>query len=395
MAFSAIARTLGTKTQVSAGTFTQPNLTTDCYPCANQRLTIDTITVENPEYTGTIHKPGPAVVGSTASVTFTQMLRGPGGVTPPAAGVFVPGRWMKAAGFTENILAAAIPVAAEVLGVGSTTTMAKLGTTAVGTVDLYKGLALNLSDNGVGYLKQLTAIRSYLATKDAALFETLGIAPAANYQIPKQLAYQLSGAAPTDTLSMSAWLGKIRYDLVDMVPTGMKINMPAAGRNPSALPSIEWTFEGKVQLWADEDAPVITPLGNPPPLRDGDFAIAGLKLGGSSATIDMGIRAAYPDNPNFADGYEAGVIVETQRSATFQLNHNLKAVVDFHAIAQAQSNQGFWAQWGLGSGASVMINVPNGRLKFPSPGDGTEFLDQAIEMLIDDAVKAINVVYSY
>ena len=394
MALRSLNTAIAIKTQSAAGTFTQPSSSTDTYPCANVRPSIETITGQNPEYLGTIHRPGDIVFGSRASLTFQTVLRSPGGSSPPAAGAFIPGRLFTAAGFTENILSTAVPASAEAGSAGTTTTFT-LGAGATGTADLYNGLAISLSDNGSTYLDKLAGIRDYSASKVATFFETLGSAPAANYQIPKQLAYQLSSSPPTETLSISVWMDGVRYDFVDMIPTGMRINVPVASRDATDPPTIEWTLEGNYQAWADEAAPSVTALGNPLPFRDGDMWIGGKALGGSSFSIDLGITAAYPPNPNNASGYEAGLIVETNRSASVALNHNLKSVIDFMALADAQSTMGLWAQWGSAAGSAVMVNVLNARAKYPNPDNGGQILAQTLDLLIDDASKAISVVFMY
>lgn len=77
------------------------------------------------------------------------------------------------------------------------------------------------------------------------------------------------------------------------------------------------------------------------------------------------------------------------------LNHNLKSVIDFMALADAQSNMGLWAQWGTAAGSAVMVNVPDARAKYPNPDNGGQILSQTLELLIDGSSKAISVVYPY
>ena len=178
MAFLSTNTAIAIAVQSGPGVWTQPSNSTDIYPCGNVRVALEPITAENPEYLGTIHRPAPFMLGKKASVTITMPIRPPGGASPPSAGAYIPGRVLRAAGFTENLIAAAIPPSAEAIGVGSTTTMAKLGSTAAATSQLYKGLALLLSDNGASYNRRLTSVRNYTSGKDATLFETLGAAPA-------------------------------------------------------------------------------------------------------------------------------------------------------------------------------------------------------------------------
>lgn len=398
MALASAYTAVAIKAQAGAGAFTQPSSSADTYPCANARPKFDPITAQSPEYLGTIHRPGDIVLGSRASLTFQIVLRGPGGSVPPAAGAFIPGRLLVAAGFTENILSATVPTGgAEAIGgsPAATTSSLALGASAVGTADLYKGLALNLSDNGSGYLKQLTAIQNYTSGKVASLFETLGAEPAANYVIPKQLAYQLSAAAPSTYLSVSVWLGGVRYDFADMVPTSVRFNVPTSSRDSQDFPVIEFTLEGSYQAFEDEVPPTVTALGAIPPYRNGDFWLANKALGMSSFSCDLGIQAAYPPNPNFASGYEGGQIVETRRSAQVTLNHNLKSTIDFWDKFDQQTNVPLWAQWGYGAGSSIMFNIPRARIVPPDPDNSGQLVTQQINMLIDDASRAVNLIFPY
>lgn len=381
--------------QASPGTWVQPSNSTDLYPATSARLQIEGITAENPEMTGTIHKPGAIVLGKRVSLTIGIVMRPPGGSTPPMAGTFIPGRLLRAAGFTENLISAAIPVAPEALGVGSTTSMAKLGSTAAATANLYKGLSLQLSDNGATYNRQLTAIRSYEASKEAGLFEVLGAPPAANYQIPKQLAYQLSAAATPPSLAISVWYDGFRYDLIDMAVSSLRFNFPATTRESTDYPVMEFTLDGDLYATADEATPLIPALGGIPSFKDGDFWIANKALGGSSFTCDMGITVGYPPNPNRASGNDPAQIVETRRSVQATLNHQLKATLDALALADAQSLQGLWAQYGYTAGGMVMFCVPNARFSYPNPDNSGQFVTQTVDLLIDDADKGICLSFPY
>lgn len=395
MALRSTFTSVAVAVQSGPDSWTQPSSSTDTLPCGNARLTFNSVTAENPEYLGTVHRPGDFLLGKTAQVTFTLPIRPPGGASPPSAGAFIPGRFLRAAGFTENILSAAIPVSAEALGSGSTTTAAKLGSTAAGTAQLYKGLALNLSDNGSGYNRQLTAIRDYTSAKLATLFETLGTTPAANYQIPKQLAYQLSASAPNINLAISIWFEAVRYDLINMVVSSCRFVFPASTRSATDFPAIEITLDGDFYAWADEAAPAIGALGAIPVFKDGDFWISNKALGGSSFSVDLGIQVGYAPNPNKQNGNDAAQLISTKRTAQLTLNHNTKATVDFMALADAQAQNGLWAQYGYTAGNMVMFNIPNGRLMIPNADNGGEFVTQTIDMVIDDADKAINLVYTF
>lgn len=395
MAFRSQFTAVAVAVQSSVDTWGSPSSSTDVFPCANVKLSKESILAENPEYLGTVDKPGDFVLGQKVSLTLSIPLRAPGGSSPPSAGAFIPGRFLKAAGWTENIISSAIPAAPEALGVGSTTTAAKLGSSATGTANLYKGLALTLSDNGTGYNRQMTAIRGYDATKLATLAETLGAIPAANYQIPKQLAYQSGASGTPPVLSLSVWYDAVRYDLINMTVSGLKFNFPVSTRNSTEYPMMELTLDGDLYAFADQAAPLVGALGGIPTFKDGDFWIANKALGGSSFSVDMGIQVGYPPNPNKASGNDAAQITMTKRTAQITLNHNLKATIDFEALALAQSQHALWAQYGYVAGGLVSFIIPNGRFAYANVDNGGEFISQTLDMLIDDSDKAFNLIFTF
>ena len=110
MAFSSTKVAVAIATQAVPGTFVAPT-NADLYPCSNASIDLAGVTTTNPEYTGTVQQNGDIVVGRTASITFTMFLRPPGGATPPALAAFVPGRVLRNAKFTENVISTAIPPA--------------------------------------------------------------------------------------------------------------------------------------------------------------------------------------------------------------------------------------------------------------------------------------------
>lgn len=381
------------KTQTGSDVWAAPGAA-DLFPCASVKPNFESVLAENPEYTGTIDKPGDFLIGERVSVQISIPIRPAGGTEPPVADAYIPGRFLRAARFSEVILSAPIPAAPEAVAAGTEST-ATLGAGAAATADLYKGLALHLSDNGAAYNRQLTAIRSYSAAKVATLPEVLAAAPAANYQIPKQLAYQSGAAGDPPLLSTQIWYHKCRYDLINMAVSALKFTFPTSSRNTTDFPMMELTIEGDVHGWADEDAPLIGALGAIPIFKDGDFWVANKALGGSTFSTDMGIQVGYPPNPNKKSGNDAPQITQTKRTANLTLNHNLKATVDFRALATAQAQHALWAAYGYGPGSMVMFLIPDGRLTYPNPDNSGEFVTQTIDMLIDGSDRAVNLIFPY
>lgn len=395
MALKVNETSLALDLQVAANTFANPD-TSDLMPIANVTLAENGVTVQNPEYTGSVHKQGDIVAGSNVTLSFDVMLRPPGGADVPAADTFLPGRLLRMAKFTESRVAAAIPAAPEALSAGSTTG-ATLGAGAAGTTDLYKGLLIHLSDNAGGTKpNSMTAIKAYTSGKVATFAETLDNAPAANYQIPKQLAYVRD---VTDTKppygSFRVWLGGKRYDLIDMSITSFSIPVQTSTRDQANLPIIRVSLSGDVFATADEAVPPIPSLGAVPLFRDGDFWVANKSVGGSSFSLDFAARSAAPPNPNRPNGSDPVELVELRPAANLSLQMYLKATFDPRSLAQAQTYHSAWARWGYTSGGVVSILVSEGRFNFPSPESGGDFWQEGLPMLIDVAAKNISIVFPY
>ncbi len=377
------------------GTFNTPNTTTDLLQCANLTVTVNGITQAITEYLGSIHAPGPVVLGSTLDISGKIYLRGPGGTTPPAAGAYVPGRILRMASHSETIISAAIPAAPEALGAGGTTTSATLGATAAATADLYKGLMVFLAQLGVGSLGA-TMIRSYSAAKAAGLAITGGSAfTGTNYQIPKQLAYQISPASVVPTGSISVWLGSRRFDGVGMAITSFKYNFPTASRTLTELPSIEFTMSGDLYADADQAAPVITPGLAIPPFHGGQFWVANLQLGGSAAVVDFKAQAAYPPDANKTTGNGPAQLAKTERSVSLTLNQVLKATADFKAIADSQAQIPTFLQYGSATGNMFGFIVTDARANYRSPTASGDFYSTSGDLYSDGANREISLVIPF
>ena len=105
-------------------TFVQPSASTEVMPVSNVNLNIQGVTVQNEEYTGSIHRNGNEVIGKNVTLSFNVYLRPPAGGAVPGANAFLPGRILQAAKFTENRVSTAIPAAPEAIGANPTTSSA-------------------------------------------------------------------------------------------------------------------------------------------------------------------------------------------------------------------------------------------------------------------------------
>jgi hypothetical protein len=380
---------LGIAVESVAGTYVAPT-TNDLIRVSDLRISINGITVNINEYTGSIHRPGPVVLGKTFEVSGRVFLRGPGGSTVPAANAFVPGRIIRAAGFDETVQAAAIPAAPEALGAGSTTTVANLGTTAAGTLGIYKAMGVLLAALGT-MPKGMAMIRSYSAAKAALLARTAGSTITGNYQIPKQLSYRLNASATPPSLSASCWYGGRRYNGNGLAISSFRINIPTASRDSQELPSIEFTLSGDLESDASETAPIPPAVLAIPPFRDGNLWINNTQLAGTSLTIDLGAEVGYPPNPNRPSGNDPAQLVGTTRTVNFTIAQTLKATFDQIALADAQGYLAMEAGWGLGTGNSFGVIVTDARLNYANPDNSGPFVNLTGEAYVDDADRTIGI----
>ena len=197
--------------QTARGTFDACSTADLVTGFSNCRLAIDGITVADDTYTGSVFTNADAIAGKRVTLSGNLKLKPPSSL--PAADAFVLGRILQAAKFTELRVATAIPASAEAVGVsGNDTTHLALSTGATGTDDLYNMYPILNETAGAAYKDQLTMIRDYVgSTKLAELMETLGGAPADDYQIPPFLGYyrDVTSAEP-DVLSCELWIDGFR-----------------------------------------------------------------------------------------------------------------------------------------------------------------------------------------
>lgn len=364
---------------------------------ANMDFRPNPITAQNPEYTGSIDKKGQIILGATWDISFDILIRGPGGTAPPAPDAFLIGRVLRSLGFTESVVATAIPAAAEALGTGSTTSVAALGLSAAATDDIYTGQAIQLATLGtIGQAASLAMIRDYVGTgKLASIAQTAGAAYAGNYQIPRQLAYTNAATGTPPLLSITGWKGARRFDFVDMVPSRASITFPTSAVGSSDYSKISVGFTGTLNANSDEAAPVVTTSLAIPPFRGGKLHIDGVAMGGSSISIDLGVRAGFPPNPNKASGSDPAQLTERSRTVSLTLTQVAKAVKDFIAAAETQDNHYLQGLYGLASGNYCGFMVNGMRFNFPTGTDISEFLGETIEGYVDDADKTISIVFPY
>lgn len=385
MALKSNATALAFTKQVSRDTYNEPNDTTDlALGLANCRLNIQGITVADDSYTGSIFRNADAVAGKRVTLTFDVKLKPPSSL--PAADAFVLGRLLQAAKFTELRLATAIPASAEaVAGSGNTTTVCALGTSANGADDAYNGYPLIISDNGSSYKERLTMIREYTdAGNLAELMETLSGAPAANYQIPTFIGYvsDFTSAEPP-VLSAKLWMGGYMIEMVNCGVTGCRMLLPTSTKDQAQFPRMEFTLDCTIYATSDEATPTITAIGAPPLFKDADLWFNKAEVGTSDITIDFGLQADNPPNPNQVDGTDAPELSGGTITANLTIQKYLKATLDTLGLADAQAYHPLFAQWGNGAWNTVQLGIRYGRLNFPNTDLGQGVIMEQLGMFVD------------
>jgi hypothetical protein len=396
MAHSSNVTALAVVKQPVAGTFFAPTVPAALMPISNLRPQIQSQTIDNDEYTGSFALNAAQVSGKTVTMSFNIKVRPPSGNAVPAADAYLPGLILQAAKFTEVRNTAAIPAAPEavVAGAGTTTTSATLGAGAAATLDLYKGFPIELSDNGTTVAKRMSAITGYTAGKVATLAETLALAPAANYQIPRFLGYyrSIDSSAPP-LLSLRGWYGGNRYDMRDVAVTGLRLVVPTSTSDGAAWPEFEVTISCIIADYVAEAAPAVPVGGTTPFARDGDQHLNRFRIGARSFSLDLGITSERPPNLNEADGSEASQLISTRASATLERQHYAKSVFDTLALADAQTQVPFWTQYGTGLGGIVGIVIPACRLSHPSTDLGGTFVNESGDLLIDAFDRGVGIYF--
>lgn len=400
MSFRSANTALAVAVQADNETRATISTSTDVFPIANLRPSNQVFTQANPEYIGSIHKPGDFVLGRESNIAFDVIARGPGGSAVPAANAYQPGRILRTAGFVEIVLAAAITgTLASASNAGDTTTVT-LAAGASAVDDFYVGYVIQFSDiaSGTGFASTSQIIAYNGTTKVATLGEKLATAPAADYTIPPQLIYRLASAAPEVYLTYDYWLDKKRYKQQHGVANQFQFTVPTSSRGNTALPTMAVGLQGEIDEnddEADETSPAVTPGGSAPPFRNGKLILNGIAVGGASAAYQHGIQTDAPPNPNKPGGADATVVVETRRSVDLNLNENLLTVQDRNALANLQTDVPLMLAYGNVAGKTVYMCVPAGRLNFSAPDPSGNFVTNQTSLFIDGAEKAVAISYPY
>lgn len=386
--------------QASAGIFTAPVAATDIMAVSNLTNGDELISAADPTLSGAIWDVSRIYLGKTSTVGFTIPLRGPGGATPPAAGAWVPGRALRAAGFTE--LRQATAITAEVLVAGSTTSALSLATTQPSVDDAIVGIPIQQAAIGtVGTVKGTSLVTDFVgASRLASISDTI-VAPAAgaSYTIPAYLTYVLGTlTTPPPLLSISVWRDKVRYDYRDCVVASFMFDCPVANEQNTTFPSVEFSFRGVFVGKYDDTTPAVTQsILNvlPPANRGGKFTLDRVKLGHASmrvgATADTG-AASNANQDSGQDGYDI-----LSGSRTVELDLNAMNVTDFDLEARITNQTIISAAnlWGAGAGNRFGLSVANMVLDPVSQGDRNGYVSLSGGGAMTDVDKSMALTVFY
>lgn len=392
--FSSRKRAMAFNNQIAPGT---PIALTsaDCIDVSSCNYAPRSRTSEDPRYTGSIHRPGDQLTGVSWDVTFEWLIHGFGGALP-VANAFLPGRILQAWSFTEQRLATAVGPEGYTTG---TTTAATLGSLASATANAYKGMAANFDSIGVSPAG-LAMIQDYTSGKVATLARTRTMAATGNYTIPAQLAYTLSASEPANPSSITIWDGDNggsgrRMNFRDMRPTAATIELVTSSRDGgSSFCKLTGTFSGDLDSETEEAPPTVSTAVAIPPFLNGQQDVANAQLGGSSIKIDLGIQSGYPPNPNQVSGSDPGLVTATKRKVSIDLNAVRQSVIDFNALALAQTAAPIQALWGLNPAGNYMgLMIDAARFDYRTPNEGQDFIATSGDAWIDGTDRAISLAF--
>jgi len=364
--------------QVLPDTFVQPSLATDLIAVSAPTNTPEGITADDSTATGTVWETNRILLGKAATVGATVPLRGPGGVAPPAANAWAPGRVLQSAGWAEIRKATANTSALAAVGTATTLTLAN---TENATDDFLVGAPIQHTVIGTGF-KATSLVTDYNGTtKVATIGETMGTnaASGSNYTIPAFLLYQLGTlTTPPPALSISIWRDKKRYDYKNWTPSSLAINIPVANEANTGFPDMTFSGRAVVVAVVDESSPVLpSALLQVPvaPARNGKFYLDRVKLGHQSLAFTESATVGAQSNQNQAYGQDAFDILSGSRATAIDLNQMNVSDFDLHAREDAQTVMPVMSTWGVGAGNNWGFVQPAIALDPFAPGDRNGYVN--------------------
>lgn len=226
--------------------------------------------------------------------------------------------------------------------------------------------------------------------------EELGAAPAANYQIPKQLSYMRSVDSSTPPyVPLEVWIDGDHFQLVDCRLTALQWVVPTTTKSQAQYPEFRMTVDATIHAHDEEATPSIAPAGLIPLFRDGDAWLNYVPIGLTTFTIDLGLQTEGPPNPNYTDGEEPPELAGGSTTVTMTRQRYKKNTLDTLGLADAQTQVPFFAQWGNGAASMVQIVIPDARLNHPSPDLSGLTVNETGDLLLDVFDRGLVINFPY
>jgi hypothetical protein len=317
------------------------------------------------EVTSSLDDFGAIVGGMTVDLTFDCYIKGnsAGAGNAPEWGAL-----LKGCSWAETITNAAIPAAPEACAAGGSTTTAVLGVTAAATAELYRGMPIALSGtvSSAALNQGVTFISDYTVGKLATLTETLGgaIVATTNYQIPKNVLYAPSSAAPETSLTIYVYNDGVRYRLVGC-RGDVTFNLLAGG-----AAKMSFKFQGLFLDKTDQALPVATYDAVRPPIWKSGAMLLN-RLNGAAKTLSLNCQntLAVPDDPNATEGYDAPVIVKRDPRGTLDPLETLVGTRDIMGDFRASTKRILHARYGTTLGNQIGLTIPQALYLGQDPTD--------------------------
>ncbi len=326
------------------------------------KISINPQIKQTEEVTGSLDGAGPIYTGMTCELSYDVYLKGSGtgGVAPEW------GKLLKACGFSETVLATAVPAAPEACAAGGTTTSAVLGTSASTTAQQYRGMPIVFT----GTVPGTSFISDYTAGKLATLTDTMGgsIVATTSYQIPVNVVYGPASAS-IPSLTHYVYQDGLLYKFLGCRGTAQfKFDANGLGMISFRFMAI---FGGKT-----DTAVVASPVYDatrPPPFQNGKLLLNRVVAAASSLSLDSGAELNFPDDPNEIEGIRPAI--HNSRRITGSLNplETLVATRDIMGDFRAGTRRILHARYGQTAGNRIGLTIPQAHYMNQTPGDRNGF----------------------
>ena len=287
------------KIESVSGTFAALSASTDAVLVRNCTATPRPNNVADDSYTSSLDARADLIGGMSVDLSFNFFLKGSGvaGTAPEW------GKILRACGWAETLTATAVPAAPEAV-TGGTVTSATLGTTAVATAQLYRGMPIQFtgtpaSSNGVALITDYTGgkVATIGDTKSAA------IAMTNNYQILPNVRY---APASINIPSLSAELNidGVRYQF-----SGLRGNFSMAWSAQGGV-DIQVQMQGMYIGTSDLAIPTaVFDATRPGSWRASNFWLNRLPVALSGLNFNCNNQVVLADNPNNLEGFDPPEII--------------------------------------------------------------------------------------